>query len=54
MKVDIFTKKHDIDLILIQSLANDGNFSFELADYLKTINGIYFYKEEKIHLKLIN
>jgi YHS domain-containing protein len=47
MKVDIFTKKHDIDLKLIQSLAYDDEFSVQFADYLKTINGIKFFREEK-------
>lgn len=42
MKVDIFTKKHDIDLKLIQSLATEDDFSNQLAEYLKTISGINF------------
>ncbi len=47
MKVDIFTKKHDIDLSLVQSLTTDDDFSFQFAEYLKTINGIKFIREEK-------
>lgn len=47
MKVDIFTKKHDIDLSLVQSLATDDEFSFQFSEYLKSINGIKFIKEEK-------
>jgi hypothetical protein len=44
MKVDIFTKKHDIDLSLVQSLATDDEFSFQFSEYLKFINGIKFIK----------
>lgn len=46
LKLDILSKNHDIDLSLIQSLVVDDDFSVQLAEYLKTINGIKFIRED--------
>lgn len=46
MKIDMFSKNYDIDLTLINSLATDDPFSIQLAEYLKTISGIKFIREE--------
>jgi len=46
LKVDFFSKTHDIDLSLIQSIAVDDEFSIQLAEYFKTIGGINFISED--------